>query len=713
MNNKVLLLMLVSMVFLVLGTSSAQIILDGDSTDWQMEPVLVQSVHNVDVSFPAEVKATTTDVVDVKDVKAVVYGSVLYTFMRFWGGPAWPNEVYEEVFDDGNTYKASRGYYHLMLDLDNNITTGWDNRWYEGHYTPVGYLADNFPGQGFEQLGAEAVIYVGLRNNYPVENDGVGGVKPRPFEVRDHGYEATDASEYIGKPENDVFYDLAASSPTVQDSARMMAWEGSLLIGGSDDPNLAADSLLSYYFGHAWAQGDTSGNDFLEFAYDLEVVKKYFAGKGMDYIKAGDQIGISAFIETPAEDWSIDVTTRGHLTLPDMPARPGAITFDGDSSDWADVPTIIESVHNVDVSFPAEVKATTTDNVDVRSVKTIVAQDALYAFIRFWGGPAWPNNVYEEVFDDGNTYNASRGYYHLMLDLDNNITTGWDNRWYEGHYTPVGYLADNFPGQGFDQLGAEAVIYIGQRNNYPVENDGLGGVKPRPYEVRSHDYAGTDASEYIGKPENDVFYDMFEMSPTDPDSADGMQYDGKQVFLGNDHIAAMNGIPDWSAHAWGEDFLELGIPIKPIKDYYMAKSGANYFQPGDMIGVSAFIETPAEDWSIDCTTRGETSVVTGINDGNLGVVAEEFALENNYPNPFNPSTTIEFSVPMASEVTLFIYNTLGQKVRTLVDKNMPNGKHSVVWNGRNDAGHTLPTGLYFYTLRAENTSLTKKMLLIK
>jgi len=71
MNNKVMLLMLISMIFLALGTSNAQIFLDGDSTDWNMEPVIIESVHNVDVSFPSEVKATTTDVVDVKEVNSI------------------------------------------------------------------------------------------------------------------------------------------------------------------------------------------------------------------------------------------------------------------------------------------------------------------------------------------------------------------------------------------------------------------------------------------------------------------------------------------------------------------------------------------------------------------------------------------------------------------------------------------------------------------
>jgi len=132
-----------------------------------------------------------------------------------------------------------------------------------------------------------------------------------------------------------------------------------------------------------------------------------------------------------------------------------------------------------------------------------------------------------------------------------------------------------------------------------------------------------------------------------------------------------------------------------------------------VIGFAAFFETPVDDWGCDMTARGQTSVVSGIWGDKEAIVAEKYVLGNNYPNPFNPTTTINFQTPKASDVTMLVYNTLGQKVKTLVNENMPIGKHTVVWDGRNDAGQMLPTGMYFYTLKAGSTSLTKKMLLVK
>jgi hypothetical protein len=185
---------------------------------------------------------------------------------------------------------------------------------------------------------------------------------------------------------------------------------------------------------------------------------------------------------------------------------------------------------------------------------------------------------------------------------------------------------------------------------------------------------------------------------------------------GNSEAAdkVVDGEPIWVAHAWGEDFMEAGFEISKTKKYWMLKDGTEVFKNGDVIGFAGFVETPADDWGVDMTARGQTTVVTSIDDGlQNAVVAKEFTLANNYPNPFNPSTTINFTVPKASDVTLTIYNTLGQRIATLVDENMAQGSHSVVWNGRNDAGQTAPTGLYFYTLRSDQTSITKKMLLVK
>jgi hypothetical protein len=91
----------------------------------------------------------------------------------------------------------------------------------------------------------------------------------------------------------------------------------------------------------------------------------------------------------------------------------------------------------------------------------------------------------------------------------------------------------------------------------------------------------------------------------------------------------------------------------------------------------------------------------------------EYRLEANYPNPFNPSTTIKYTVAQAGMVKLAIYDILGREVRSLVNTNMPAGDQSVQWDGRDLNGKTVSSGVYFYKLQAGSFVSTKKMMLLK
>jgi len=90
------------------------------------------------------------------------------------------------------------------------------------------------------------------------------------------------------------------------------------------------------------------------------------------------------------------------------------------------------------------------------------------------------------------------------------------------------------------------------------------------------------------------------------------------------------------------------------------------------------------------------------------------ALAQNYPNPFNPATTIRYSVRERARVQLKIYNVAGQLVTTLVDRVVEGGvEHTVAWDGRNDAGMRVATGVYFYRMTAPDFTKTRKMVLLK
>ncbi len=90
-----------------------------------------------------------------------------------------------------------------------------------------------------------------------------------------------------------------------------------------------------------------------------------------------------------------------------------------------------------------------------------------------------------------------------------------------------------------------------------------------------------------------------------------------------------------------------------------------------------------------------------------------YQLKQNFPNPFNPETRIYFEIPKAHDVTIIVYNMLGQKIRTLVKENFKAGSHVVNWNGQSDHGLQVPTGVYIYRIKAGEFMESKKMVLIK
>jgi hypothetical protein len=90
-----------------------------------------------------------------------------------------------------------------------------------------------------------------------------------------------------------------------------------------------------------------------------------------------------------------------------------------------------------------------------------------------------------------------------------------------------------------------------------------------------------------------------------------------------------------------------------------------------------------------------------------------YSLEQNYPNPFNPTTQIAFNIEQSEHVTIDIFNILGQRVATLVNSNLGAGVHVVTWDGRNQHGELMPSGVYFYRLSTPNFTAVKKMVLLK
>jgi hypothetical protein len=104
----------------------------------------------------------------------------------------------------------------------------------------------------------------------------------------------------------------------------------------------------------------------------------------------------------------------------------------------------------------------------------------------------------------------------------------------------------------------------------------------------------------------------------------------------------------------------------------------------------------------------------GDNLANAQTIPTNFELSQNFPNPFNPVTTIRYGLPSPSRITLKVYNLFGKEVMTLVDNELKEaGHHTAIWNGRNAVGDGVVSGVYFIRMRVGNFVQTQKMLLVQ
>jgi len=118
-------------------------------------------------------------------------------------------------------------------------------------------------------------------------------------------------------------------------------------------------------------------------------------------------------------------------------------------------------------------------------------------------------------------------------------------------------------------------------------------------------------------------------------------------------------------------------------------------------GLQTTIQRKIQRFSISVEEEGEI------------ITFEDFQLFQNHPNPFNNETIIKYTLSKSSHVSLVIYNILGQKVRTLVNEHQRPGVKTVSWDGKDEKGKGLSSGIYLYKLKSREIIQTKRMLLLK
>ena len=140
------------------------------------------------------------------------------------------------------------------------------------------------------------------------------------------------------------------------------------------------------------------------------------------------------------------------------------------------------------------------------------------------------------------------------------------------------------------------------------------------------------------------------------------------------------------------------------------------FFSGDSINVTdvnASITLQPGEYRLYSDVKMEVDVNTNAINNKNDNLPEKYTLYSNYPNPFNASTVIKYALPEAAQVQITIYDLSGRKVKTLVQNHKQAGNHRVIWNGTDNWGNSLASGVYFYSLQTSEKRITQKMLLMK
>ena len=168
------------------------------------------------------------------------------------------------------------------------------------------------------------------------------------------------------------------------------------------------------------------------------------------------------------------------------------------------------------------------------------------------------------------------------------------------------------------------------------------------------------------------------------------------IIDGNDLIIADT--------SWNEvSVYDISVPTIPT----LVESYSGSREIREMLLIDEFLLTG--------NNRSGFAIITldGLLDSNENEIVSNFSSLNNYPNPFNPTTTINFSIQSNTKVNLSIYNIKGQRIKTLINSNYEKGNHFVNWNGFDEMGNSVSSGIYLYKLKTQDDQKTNRMLLLK
>ncbi len=390
--------------------------------------------------------------------------------------------------------------------------------------------------------------------------------------------------------------------------------------------------------------------------------------------------------------------------------------------EWANTPTI-------DPKFPDRLYMSIRTRLEVHDISTPQVSDLIYQTELVKPNPGFRNS--ELTIHQGYLYVSKEGKPLEIFDLRNNP---WPTQIGTTSFAPKGRFvfyknhmysqdSENIYVTSLDIPNAPAIV------NTLRTNDGY------PWAV------GVDADKLLFCESRGILSIYNLLDPVNPVKTGTLQLAEAQFAVAGNYVySSDSGYQHINIHDISDPsapYLVDQIGIK--RPYLYSASGRYLFVSHSPSSISVFdISSPARPRLLGTQDTGiwtdemlaannklvgqghyagifvlEVDEPTGISNDTPTDLFTNFQLSPNYPNPFNPQTTIEFELAKAGIINLEVFNTLGQRVRVLKSGWETAGSHHIVWDGRDDAGHPVSSGSYFYKLKTEHGEETRRMVLVR
>jgi len=457
--------------------------------------------------------------------------------------------------------------------------------------------------------------------------------------------------------------------------------------------------------GNVYVTGGSYGKwtrfDYATVKYDSEGVEQWVAryngpGNGSDsaYVLALDTQGnvyVTGWSRGNGTAWDYATVKYNSEGVLQWVARYDGPGTDNESDDWARA-LALDTQGNVYVTGESESSGTDRDYATVKynsaGVEQWVARYNGSGNDEREGASALALDTQGNVYVTGYSYSSVTSSDYATVKYDSSGVEQWVAR-----YNGPGNAGDGASALALDTQGN---VYVTGRSDSDVKGNGTVSGSNSDYATVKYNSAGVE--QWVAR-YNGLGNDRDGAYALALDTQGNVYVTGRSKGNGTDHDYATvkydsDGVEQWVARYNGpENNSDTAVALA------LDTQGNVY-----VTGSDALTRT--------YTTIKYTQTITGLELEIVNVPAN-YRLEQNYPNPFNPETSINFTVPKMSRVTLAIYDILGRKIRTLVSETKAAGSYNVTWNGENNRGQPLASGLYFYKLQAGEFSATKKMMLLK